>query len=83
MRDLRDILASHTDTALAGLGRVPTAPQTLAAAAIAPDMTGADADGRFEFGPGRCAAEAARVGGDFAAGVQAAGGLALRVAGAR
>jgi len=119
LRDLRDILASHTDAALAGLGRVPTAPQTLAAAevltgvlragglsarvialgfdqlvlyvsasayeaglyrkadpaeleryfagvhafyaslppdrypmltAIAPDMTGADADDRFEFG---------------------------------
>jgi AcrR family transcriptional regulator len=32
LRDLRDILASHTDAALAGLGRVPTAPQTLAAA---------------------------------------------------
>jgi len=34
MRDLRDILASHTDAALAGLGRVPTAPQTLAAAEV-------------------------------------------------
>jgi AcrR family transcriptional regulator len=32
LRDLRDILASHYDAALAGLGRVPTAPQTLAAA---------------------------------------------------
>lgn len=34
MRDLRDILSSHTDAALAGLGRVPTAPQTLAAAEV-------------------------------------------------
>jgi AcrR family transcriptional regulator len=34
MRDMRDILASHTDAALAGLGRVPTAPQTLAAAEV-------------------------------------------------
>jgi AcrR family transcriptional regulator len=34
MRDFRDILASHTDAALAGLGRVPTAPQTLAAAEV-------------------------------------------------
>jgi AcrR family transcriptional regulator len=34
LRDLRDILASHTDAALAGLGRVPTAPQTLAAAEV-------------------------------------------------
>jgi AcrR family transcriptional regulator len=34
MRDLRDILASHTDAALAGLGRVPTTPQTLAAAEV-------------------------------------------------
>ncbi|HXW79566.1 MAG TPA: TetR/AcrR family transcriptional regulator C-terminal domain-containing protein [Acidimicrobiales bacterium] len=30
--DLRNILASHTDAALAGLGRLPTSPQTLAAA---------------------------------------------------
>ena len=34
MRDFRDILAAHTDAALAGLGRVPTAPQTLAAAEV-------------------------------------------------
>jgi len=34
LRDLHDILASHTDAALAGLGRVPTAPQTLAAAEV-------------------------------------------------
>lgn len=34
MRDFRDILASHTDAALAGLGRVPTTPQTLAAAEV-------------------------------------------------
>src|SRR5580704_7371611 len=34
MRDFRDILASHTDAALAGLGRVPTSPQTLAAAEV-------------------------------------------------
>jgi AcrR family transcriptional regulator len=34
MRHLRDILASHTDAALAGLGRVPTTPQTLAAAEV-------------------------------------------------
>jgi AcrR family transcriptional regulator len=34
MRNFRDILASHTDAALAGLGRVPTAPQTLAAAEV-------------------------------------------------
>lgn len=32
MRDFRDILASHTDAALAGLARIPTTPQTLAAA---------------------------------------------------
>ena len=37
LRDFRDILASHTDAALAGLGRVPTSPQTLAAAEV---MTG-------------------------------------------
>ncbi len=34
LRDLRDVLASHTDAALAGLGRVPTSPQTLAAAEV-------------------------------------------------
>ena len=34
MRDFRDILASHTDAALAGLGRVPTTPQTLAAGEV-------------------------------------------------
>jgi len=34
LRDFRDILASHTDAALAGLGRVPTTPQTLAAAEV-------------------------------------------------
>jgi AcrR family transcriptional regulator len=34
MRDFRDILASHTDAALAGLGRVPTSPHTLAAAEV-------------------------------------------------
>jgi len=34
LRDLRDTLAAHTDAALAGLGRVPTAPQTLAAAEV-------------------------------------------------
>jgi AcrR family transcriptional regulator len=34
MRDFRDVLASHTDAALAGLGRVPTSPQTLAAAEV-------------------------------------------------
>ncbi|HET9899291.1 MAG TPA: TetR/AcrR family transcriptional regulator [Streptosporangiaceae bacterium] len=32
MRGLRDILAAHSDAALAGLGRMPTSPQTLAAA---------------------------------------------------
>jgi AcrR family transcriptional regulator len=32
LRDLRDILAAHSDAALAGLARVPTSPQTLAAA---------------------------------------------------
>jgi len=32
MCDLKDILASHADAALAGLGRIPTSPQTLAAA---------------------------------------------------
>src|SRR5215472_6677502 len=32
MRGLRDILAEHADAALAGLGRIPTSPQTLAAA---------------------------------------------------
>src|SRR5215469_10972581 len=31
MRGLRDILAAHADAALAGLGRIPTSPQTLAA----------------------------------------------------
>ena len=34
MRDLRDILAAHRDAALAGLGRVPTSPKTLAAAEV-------------------------------------------------
>jgi AcrR family transcriptional regulator len=38
MRDLRDILASHSDAALAGLGRVPSAPQTLAAAEVLTGM---------------------------------------------
>jgi len=32
LRDLRDILIAHRDAALAGLGRVPTSPQTLRAA---------------------------------------------------
>jgi AcrR family transcriptional regulator len=32
LRGLRDILASHRDAALAGIGRVPTSPQTLAGA---------------------------------------------------
>jgi AcrR family transcriptional regulator len=32
MRGLRDILAAHADAALAGLGRIPTSPQTLTAA---------------------------------------------------
>lgn len=32
MVDLRDVLVSHRDAALAGLGRVPTSPHTLAAA---------------------------------------------------
>jgi AcrR family transcriptional regulator len=32
MRGLRDILAAHSDAALAGLGRIPTSPQTLAGA---------------------------------------------------
>ena len=32
MADLHDVLASHRDAALAGLGRVPTTPKTLAAA---------------------------------------------------
>jgi AcrR family transcriptional regulator len=32
MRAFHDILASHADAALAGLGRVPTSPQTLAGA---------------------------------------------------
>lgn len=31
MRGMRDILAEHADAALAGLGRIPTSPQTLAA----------------------------------------------------
>lgn len=31
MRGLRDILAEHADAALAGLGRIPTSPQTLTA----------------------------------------------------
>lgn len=34
LRDLRDILASHTDAALAGLGWVPPASRTLAAAEV-------------------------------------------------
>jgi AcrR family transcriptional regulator len=32
LRDLRDILAAHTDAALAGLGRAPTSPQAMTAA---------------------------------------------------
>jgi AcrR family transcriptional regulator len=32
MRGLRDVLAAHRDTALAGLGRIPTTPKSLAAA---------------------------------------------------
>lgn len=32
MRALRGVLASHADAALAGLGRIPTSPQTLTAA---------------------------------------------------
>jgi AcrR family transcriptional regulator len=32
LRDFRDILVAHSDAALAGLGRVPTSPQTMAAA---------------------------------------------------
>lgn len=32
LTDFHDVLASHTDAALAGLGRVPTSPQTMAAA---------------------------------------------------
>jgi AcrR family transcriptional regulator len=39
MRDFRDTLASHYDAALAGLGRVPTAPQTLAAAEVLTGVT--------------------------------------------
>jgi AcrR family transcriptional regulator len=31
LRDLRAVLLSHRDAALAGLGRIPTSPQTLAA----------------------------------------------------
>jgi hypothetical protein len=34
MRDFREVLASHTGAALAGLGRVPTPAQTLAAAEV-------------------------------------------------
>jgi AcrR family transcriptional regulator len=34
LRDLRAILMSHRDAALAGLGRIPTSPQTLAAAEV-------------------------------------------------
>ena len=32
LRDLRAVLSSHRDAALAGLGRIPTSPKTLAAA---------------------------------------------------
>ena len=32
LRGLRDVLVSHRDAALAGLGRIPTSPKTLAAA---------------------------------------------------
>jgi AcrR family transcriptional regulator len=32
LRDLYDVLVSHRDAALAGLGRIPTSPQTLTAA---------------------------------------------------
>jgi AcrR family transcriptional regulator len=34
MTDFHDVLVSHTDAALAGLGRVPTSPQTMAAAEV-------------------------------------------------
>jgi AcrR family transcriptional regulator len=34
LRGLRDVLMSHRDAALAGLGRIPTSPQTLAAAEV-------------------------------------------------
>jgi AcrR family transcriptional regulator len=34
LRDLRAVLMSHRDAALAGLGRIPTSPQTLAAAEV-------------------------------------------------
>ena len=34
MRDFHDVLVSHTDAALAGLGRIPTSPQTMAAAEV-------------------------------------------------
>jgi AcrR family transcriptional regulator len=32
LSDFHDVLASHTDAALAGLGRIPTSPQSMAAA---------------------------------------------------
>ena len=34
MTDFHDVLVSHTDAALAGLGRIPTSPQTMAAAEV-------------------------------------------------
>ena len=34
LRGLREVLMSHRDAALAGLGRIPTSPQTLAAAEV-------------------------------------------------
>src|ERR1700734_1609689 len=34
LRSLRQVLLSHRDAALAGLGRIPTSPQTLAAAEV-------------------------------------------------
>lgn len=34
MRDFHDVLMSHTDAALAGLGRIPTSPQTMAVAEV-------------------------------------------------
>jgi len=34
LRDFHDVLVSHTDAALAGLGRIPTSPQTMAAAEV-------------------------------------------------
>jgi AcrR family transcriptional regulator len=45
MRDLHEVLASHRDAALAGLGRIPTSPKTIAASeAVVAAMLAGDLD---------------------------------------